>query len=177
MNVAAVSYHFGDKERLYVEALKYAHACSMQGPFPDAPADVSAVEKLRAFIAVMVARVHVPASPTAMQLVMREMAHPGKAAEAVVGEFVRPIAFRLRDILRELMPGADERRVLMTTFSVIGQILFYRQNRPVAELIFGRESVEALDVAAVTGHVTRFTLAALGLAEAYPTVACERGAS
>ena len=46
----------------------------------------------------------------------------------------------------------------------VSQILFYRQNRRVAELIFGKEAVAALGVEAVTEHVTRFTFAALGLA-------------
>jgi AcrR family transcriptional regulator len=164
MNVAAVSYHFGDKERLYVEALKYAHVCSFEGPLPEPPAGATPADKLRGFIAAMAARMHVPVSPTATQLVMRELAHPGKAGEAVVREHIQPLAFRLRDVLRELLPGADERKLLMVGFSVISQILFYRQNRRVAELIFGKEAVAALGVEAVTEHVTRFTFAALGLA-------------
>jgi hypothetical protein len=53
----------------------------------------------------------------------------------------------------------------MTGFSVIAQCLFYRQNRPVAELIFGKAAIDALEVDAVTEHVVRFTLAALGQAE------------
>src|SRR5688500_18362081 len=64
MNVASVSYHFGDKERLYVEALKHAHVCSMRGPpFPEPTPETPPAEKLRGFIEVMVARMHVPASP------------------------------------------------------------------------------------------------------------------
>ena len=50
----------------------------------------------------------------------------------------------------------------MIGFSVMGQCLFYRQNRRVAELIFGKDDVDALDLAAVSDHVVRFTLAALG---------------
>jgi hypothetical protein len=105
---------------------------------------------------------HAPARPTSMKLVMREMADPGKAAHVVVDEFVRPMAFALREHLRAVMPGLDEKRLLMTGFSVIGQCLFYRQNRPVAELIFGKDALAALDLDAVAGHVVRFTLAALG---------------
>ncbi|MDB5306829.1 MAG: acnR [Gemmataceae bacterium] len=173
VNIAAISYYFGDKERLYVECLKAAHDCADAGPesMPSWPDGTAAVDKLRAFIGIMVGRTHAPARPTAMQLLMREFAHPSAAGQEVILQYIRPKAFRLRDILHELLPGADPRRLLMTGFSVMGQILFYRQNRPVAELIFDKEAVDALDAAAVADHVTRFTLAALGLEPPYPLAA------
>ena len=166
VNVAGINYYFGGKEELYVEAVKQAHTCAGRlDTFPVPPPGTPPVERLRGFLREMVTRMHAPASPTAMKLMMREMADPGKAADVVVNEFIRPVAFALRDILRELLPDLDEQRVLMVGFSVMGQCLFYRQNRPVAELIFGKQAVAALDVDAVAEHVTRFTLAALGLAD------------
>lgn len=165
-NIAAVNYYFGDKERLYIEAVKQAHACAgRMDSLSVLPPDVSPVEKLRLYIREMVRRVHAPTSPTAVKLMMREMANPGKAAHVVVTEFIQPAAFRLRDILRELLPHLDEQRLLLTGFSVVGQCLFYRQNRPVAELVFGKETIAALNVDAVADHVVQFTLAALGHAE------------
>lgn len=163
-NIAAINYYFGDKERLYIEAVKYAHTCATHSdtfPKPDPGAPPAA--KLERFIREMVRRMHAPARPTSMKLMMREMAAPGKAAHVVVQEFIQPMAFALWDILRELLPHRDEKELLMTGFSVIGQCLFYRQNRPVAELIFGKEAIDALDVDAVADHVVRFTLTALGV--------------
>ncbi len=166
VNIAAVNYYFGGKEGLYIEAVKHAHDCAgrMDG-FPKPPPGTPPAEKLRGFIREMVHRMHAPASPTSMKLMMREMADPGKASHVVVTEFIQPVAFMLREILREMLPKLDESRLLATGFSVIGQILFYRQNRPVSELIFGKKVVDALDVELVTEHITRFTLAALGHAE------------
>ena len=103
-----------------------------------------------------------PARPAAMQLTMREMADPGRAAHVVVEEFIRPMADRLRGIVRELMPDAPEEQTLMVGFSVIGQLLYYRQNRPISEILFGRDAIGALSAEAVGAHVARFTLAALG---------------
>jgi AcrR family transcriptional regulator len=170
VNIAAINYYFGDKERLYVECLKAAHDCADAGSdqTPEWPTGTPAVEKLRGFIEIMVGRTHAPARPTALQLLMREFANPSAAGQEVILRYIQPKAFWLRDILRELLPGADPRRLLMTGFSVIGQILFYRQNRPVAGLIFGQEAVAALGPAAVADHITRFTLAALGLEPPYP---------
>jgi AcrR family transcriptional regulator len=165
-NVAAVNYYFGDKEHLYIEAVKRAHTCAgRMDTFPVPPAGAPPLDKLRGFVREMVTRMHAPASPAAMKLMMREMADPGKAAHVVVTEFIQPAAFALRAILRELLPHLDEQHLLMTGFSVMGQCLFYRQNRPVSELIFGKEAVAALDADAVADHVVRFTLAALGHAE------------
>jgi AcrR family transcriptional regulator len=163
VNIAAVNYYFHDKETLYVEAVKHAHACTgRREKMPTFPPGTPPIEKLRAFLRPMIAQMHAPAHPKAMKLMMREMSDPGKAAHVVVAEFIQPAAFALRDILRELLPHLDEPRLLMTGFSVIGQCLFYRQNRPVSELIFGKAAIDALDVSAVADHVVRFTLAALG---------------
>jgi AcrR family transcriptional regulator len=175
-NVAAVNYYFGGKEQLYIEAVKRAHTCAARlDTFPVPPAGAPPVEKLRGFVREMVTRMHAPASPAAMKLMMREMADPGKAAHVVVTEFIQPAAFALRAILRELLPHLDEQRLLMTGFSVMGQCLFYRQNRPVSELIFGKAAVDALGVESVADHVVRFTLAALGLAEPLGPPAKKRG--
>jgi len=166
VNLASIKYYFGDKEGLYIEAVKHAHFCSsVGGPVPDFPVELPAVAKLEMFIRGMVARMHGPARPSSMKLMMREMAHPGKAAHVVVQEFIQPMAFRLRAILRELLPGFPEPKILMLGFSVIGQILYYRQNRPVSELIFDKPQVDALSEAMVAEHIVRFTLAALGHAE------------
>jgi AcrR family transcriptional regulator len=162
-NVAAVNYYFGDKEKLYIEAVKHAHRCTARADsMPAFPPGTPPVEKLRAFLREMVTRMHAPASPKAMKLMMREMADPGKAAHVVVTDFIQPAAFLLRDILQELLPHLDEPHLLMTGFSAIGQCLYYRQNRPVSELIFGKAAMDALDVDSVAEHVIRFTLAALG---------------
>ena len=164
-NIAAVNYYVGDKEQLYIEDVKRAHTCT--GPMDELPItpDMPPVEKLRVFVRAMATKMHAPVSASAMKLMMREMSDPGRAAHVVVTEFIQPAAFALRAILRELLPDLSDERLLMTGFSVMGQCLFYRQNLRVAELIFGKEQVAALDAAAVADHVVQFTLAALGHAE------------
>jgi AcrR family transcriptional regulator len=163
VNIAAVNYHFGDKERLYVETVKRAHTCNARDlPIEELdPPGTSPVVRLERFIRGMVASMHTPARPSAMKLMMREMADPGKAAGTVVDEFIRPLAFRLKGILRELLPDVPEPRLLMTGFSVISQCLFYRQNRPMMGLVFGPEAVGVLTVDMVADHVVGFTLAAV----------------
>lgn len=162
-NVAAVNYYFGDKENLYVEAVKFAHACSIsESDLPDWPAGTPAKTKLEAFIRGMVRSMHGPVRPSSLQLLMRELAHPSPATTAVVREYIRPMAMGLWEIVGEMFPHMDEHRRLMIGFSVVGQCLYYRQNRVVSELLFGTDAVGALDEQKVADHIVTFTLAALG---------------
>ena len=82
-NIAAVNYHFGDKEALFVEAVKSAYACATEGLPPTWPPGTPPVEKLRTFIRMMATVMNGPVRPSALQLMMREMANP---SPAVVGE-------------------------------------------------------------------------------------------
>ena len=165
-NIAAINYYFGDKERLYIEAVKFAHrGCTQGEPFPDWPAGTPAIDKLRDFIRVMVARMLSPQSPESLQLMMREMAHPTAACIEVVQEYIKPIAEKLREILAELLPEASQRQRTLSAFSIVGQCIFYRHHRAVAALLIGEQAFAQLDAELVTAHITAFTLQALGLAE------------
>ena len=177
MNVAAINYHFGDKERLYIETVRHAHACSLAeaGPTPEF-AGLPPAERLRAFVAAMLKNMDGPVRPESMQLLMRELSQPSPATISVVEDFIRPMALGLFAILAELLPDLPDRQRLMVGFSIVGQCLYYRQNRNVSTLLFGAAAVDDLSLAAVTEHITRFTFAALGLAGDYPSVVRTEGA-
>lgn len=163
-NIAAVNYYFGDKERLYIETVKYAHQACIAGlPMPDWGPDVPPVQKLRDFIQVMVLRMLRPQRPASLQLMMRELAAPTEACAVWVQEYIRPMAETLREILRDLLPGRSLPQLYLTGFSIVGQCLFYRQNRAVIGLLLGEGEFEQLEVEQVVEHVTRFTLQGLGL--------------
>jgi TetR/AcrR family transcriptional regulator, regulator of cefoperazone and chloramphenicol sensitivity len=177
MNIAAINYHFGDKERLYIETVKNAHLASKGiEALPEFPAGVSAIEKLKYLISSMVEHMTAPVRPESVQLLMRELAHPSPATVAVVQEYIQPMAFGLFAILNELLPLMPEKQRLMIGFTIVGQCLYYRQNRTVSELLFGPEAISQLSTEAITQHILRFTLAALGLAGAYPNVVQAEGA-
>lgn len=166
MNVAAINYHFGDKERLYVEVVRHAHACTVA---PDEAGDLlgpgeltgTPRERLRLIVGHIARQMLKPVRPASAKLLMRELSQPSAATREVVESFIRPLMLRLRGVLGEMMPGRPEGDCLLYGWSVVGQCLFYRQNRVVLELLHGRETLDALDPRAVADHVARLVLAGI----------------
>src|SRR5215510_14790124 len=91
-NIAAVNYYFGDKQRLYVEAVVQAHRWRMeQLPLPNWEAYTSAETKLADFITTFIRRVRSePGGTWHTRLMMREMANPTTACAALVQSSIRP---------------------------------------------------------------------------------------
>jgi TetR/AcrR family transcriptional regulator, regulator of cefoperazone and chloramphenicol sensitivity len=163
-NIAAINYYFGDKERLYAETVKAAHiCCNSTVPLPEWTTGVPAEQKLRDFIHVMMQRMFEAQRPTALQLMMREMATPSPAVAEVVRDYVRPMAQVLSGILAELIPDVPEGRRFLFGLSIVGQCLFYRTNRSVLVHLMGEENFEKLDVNRLAAHIADFTLRGLGV--------------
>ena len=165
-NIAAVNYYFGGKEQLYVEAVKVAH-CSRDFNATEWPAGSAPALKLRQFVHRMMTNLLDPSRPDWHgRLMMREMADPTAACAAVVDAFIRPMALHLRAIVCELLPStASESEISLACFSVVGQCLFYRVHRPIVVQLVGEAEHATYDVERLTDHITRFSLAALGVKE------------
>jgi AcrR family transcriptional regulator len=164
-NLAAVNYYFGDKQRLYLEVVGYAHRGLSSKPVVDFPPDMPPAEKLRRFIedSLVGLDLEQQGPEWGRRLMMREMAEPSEACMALVDAFVRPKAEALRQILAELLPPETPQvQRHMIAFSIVGQYLFHGLHRPMAVLLVGEEMSRSFDVARVADHITRFTLAALG---------------
>jgi TetR/AcrR family transcriptional regulator, regulator of cefoperazone and chloramphenicol sensitivity len=163
-NVAAVNYHFGDKEQLYVQTVLDAHRCGMELGQDDAAVAAAPAEQLRSFIHHFLTHVLAINHPEDWRhrLMLREMLHPTSASDVLVRESIRPHFERLQQIMRQFCPDADERKLNALSFSVIGQCLHYRMARPVTERLIGPEAFHALDLDFLTDHITSFCLAALG---------------
>jgi AcrR family transcriptional regulator len=168
-NVAAVNYHFGSKEELYVATVLEAHRCGMEGMPESFPEHGTAAEQLRAFVHHFLSNV-VAISQSGRwhhALMLREMLEPTAAAEVLVNEAIRPRFQRLLGILSRICPEADERRLNALAFSVVGQCLHYKMAGKLASTLLGEQAYESLmDLEFLSDHIASFCLAALGLAPA-----------
>ena len=72
------------------------------------------------------------------------------------------MADRLHVIVAELLPDFPFERRILVGFSVVGQCLYYRQNRPVGEVLFGRAVTDHFTADVLADHIASLTLAGLG---------------
>jgi len=166
-NLAAVNYHFGDKERLYIESVKRAHRSrAEQIPMPHWPAGTPAAQKLHDFIYTFLCRVLDDEGPGwQCQLMMRELAQPTAACEELVRDYIRPHFAVLQQIIAELVPptvGEVERHHI--GFSIVGQCIHYRVAQPIVRLLVSPKEYQQYDPRRLAEHISRWSLAALGAA-------------
>jgi AcrR family transcriptional regulator len=166
VNVAAVNYYFGDKQRLYIESVKHAHEERVrQVPLPEWPPDRPAADKLRDFVTNMVERMLGFGQPQwQVRLMLREILQPTDACRELVEDYIRPHFALLVSILDELCGGRmgqpQLRRVAM---SIIGQCFVYRAAGDVIGMLIPADELRSLHAPReLAAHVTRFALAALG---------------
>jgi len=150
-NIAAINYHFGDKETLYAEVLRYAHGKALEKypPLLDISADAPPEKKLRAFVLSFLLRIF-DKGPTA-------------ALDSLVEERMRPMAGQLWKIVAEILdcPPNDE-RVRLCGMSVVSQCVFYHHCRPVVSRLFPKHPPQdAASIERLADHITRFSLAAM----------------
>jgi AcrR family transcriptional regulator len=165
VNLAAVNYHFGDKERLYIETIKQAHRFRAdQVSLPAWSHDTPAEERLHDFVTTLLERMlNDPASCWHQQLMLRELAQPTAACEELVRDYIRPHFEMLLSIIDCLVPAetttADRQLI---AFSIIGQCIYHRVAQPVVRLLLDADAFSNLDVPRLADHITRFSLAAIG---------------
>jgi AcrR family transcriptional regulator len=161
-NVAAVSYHFGDKEKLYSEVLRYAHNCAIEKypPSLGLSADAPAEERLHAFVLSFLQRLMDEGRPAWHAKIMsREMAEPTGAMDSLVDEQIKPHFAYVRQVMTELLGRkADDQTIRLCCNSVVGQCLFYHFGQPVTRRLFPQKIFGMKDAPDIARHITHLTL-------------------
>jgi TetR/AcrR family transcriptional regulator, regulator of cefoperazone and chloramphenicol sensitivity len=163
-NIAAVNYYFGDKQRLYIEAVVQAHRWRLeQFPLPEWPKGTPPETRLADFITTFIRRVRSgPDGTWHAKLMMREMANPSAACGELVQSTIRPQFEILLKLLRELLPAdVSQEQLRLTAFSIVGQCLFYHFADPVIRNLLSAEEYASMHVELLANHITRFSLASI----------------
>ncbi len=163
-NIASINYHFGDKERLYIESVKLAHREMLQSmPLPQWPPGVPAAAKLHGFIYTFLCRVLNRDDNWQRRLMLREIAQPSAACEELAREYIRPQFTVLLGILDELLPRETPDVVRhRAAFSIVGQCLHYLIAGPIVRWLVPPDEVAQNVPEQLAAHIWRFSLAALG---------------
>lgn len=164
-NIAAVNYHFGDKERLYMAVLRYvskAHADKYPAHI-DLSSEATAEQRLRAYIHSLLHRIFDEGRPGWHTKIMaREMIEPTRALDMVVEEGARPFHQELGSIVRDLLgPEASQDTVRLCTLSILGQCAYYHHARQVIRRLYPEQKYGAEDIERLADHVIKFSLGGL----------------
>jgi AcrR family transcriptional regulator len=164
-NVAAVNYHFGDKEKLYSEVLRYAHGCAIDKypPSLGLPSDAPAEKRMHAFVLSFLQRLLDEGRPAWHAKIMsREMAEPTGAMDSLVDQQIKPHFAYIRQVVIDLLGRkGDEEGIRLCCNSVIGQCLFYHFGQPVTQRLFPKRVFSMKDAPEIARHITKLTLAGI----------------
>jgi TetR/AcrR family transcriptional regulator, regulator of cefoperazone and chloramphenicol sensitivity len=165
VNVAAINYHFGDKESLYKEVvMRWEKEAFSKYPLkPDAAETASPEERLTIFVRFFLLRMLDEGRPSWFgKLVAREFIEPTAAMDILVEDAIRPSYLLLSSIVRDIIgKGASEEGIRLCSASIVGQCLYFHNSRPVLKALYGPDKLDITDIEKIAEHIARFSIAAM----------------
>lgn len=165
VNLNAINYHFGDKQRLYQLVIETAHETTVEDEDLHKARDgnLSPERRLHAFVSAFLRRAIANRPPLRVgRLMAMEMAEPTEALDMVVQKFIKPRFDLLREIVRQILGDqASEPQADLCAESVIGQCLHLVLGRSVIVRLIPHLTYTPENIEQVADHVTRFSVAAI----------------
>ncbi len=165
VNIAAVNYHFRDKEQLYGAVLQYAHRHAIESHPPEGGLgpDATPEERLDAFVRSLLRRLTDTGRPSWHGLLMiREITQPTAALDTLVEGSMRPLYEYVCAIVSGLLgPKAEPPRVRLCASSVIGQCMHFQVSREILLRLNPDITYDADGMEAIARHIVQFSLAAI----------------
>jgi TetR/AcrR family transcriptional regulator, regulator of cefoperazone and chloramphenicol sensitivity len=166
-NLAAINYHFGSKENLYVEAWKYSFEKSVEkyppegGVLPDYPAE----KRLRGRILSFLKRIADPETYE-IDIILKEMANPTGLLTSVIAMKVEPLDRDFISLIKELMGrGAKADHVGFCYMGLVsmcfGPMLHLRSGNEDSQIQRPEFIPLDLGVERLADYIVRFSLAGI----------------
>lgn len=163
-NIAAVNYHFRDKESLYAATFEHVQQFEQEHyPLDAFESSGTPQERLVAFIRIMCLRLFDRGRPIwHIKLMTREMIDPTLVMDAIVVKSIKPKFEILTNIVGENL-GLPARHDVteMCAASVIGQVVHYHHCREVTKRLCSGWQEGTTFIDDLVSHVAWFSLRAL----------------
>jgi AcrR family transcriptional regulator len=180
VNLGAIQYHFGSKEKLFIAAIRQMmeqSACMQMRANLERPAQSKREAAVRLYQAIHFFMDHIlhPEGPQVCRLIFREMLSlTGEEKEmtealvsSVVENFSRPSEEAFKEVLRVIVPQAPDALLRRSARSIAGQCTFYVSHRAFIERLDGIDVAESPAFGETVDHIFRFSLRALGCSESF----------
>lgn len=164
-NIAAVNYHFGNKESLYDACWRHAFEITatvypIEGSLAEDP---TLEDCLFSYANAILHRIFSEdESGLFAKLLHRELSNPTLALERITTDALFPQSRFLGEMVRtELGPHIDDEQVELCMHSVIGQCAFYNFGRGLRERVLGLKGMTEEDIQCIARHIARFSMGGL----------------
>ena len=163
-NIASVNYHFGDKERLYLEAWRYAFNQELDNHPSDggiaeaAPAEQRLAGRIRSLIARVA-----DDNSYSFAIINKEMAQPTRLLADILEKEINPQRLQMLALLKECLgQAATEQRIQYCHTSIMGQCFqLLRLKHMQSARNFPHYPGDLSDSKAFAEHVVQFSLAGI----------------
>jgi AcrR family transcriptional regulator len=162
-NVAAINYHFGSKDGLYVAVLRevfpqdeYNFATDRSEP---------AEQRLYAFLRTLASEIYERGNGMIAQrwaIFLREMAKPSDNLDFIVRRQVQPRADELRDIVAAILgPNAPEQVLAYASSNIWALMLDHLLTQPILDRLSPQRPAVQGNMDTFVDHVVKFSLGGL----------------
>lgn len=165
VNVAAINYHFRDKEGLYSAVLEdvFHKGFTRFPPTLKETTDAKPQQRLRAFIRGMFYRLQSHEGWGGMsgqgRLIARELVDPSPAFENIVDKYIKPHKDLLVSIIADIMgDNPDEEKLLPCAISIIGQCIYYALASSLIQKVGGQIAPTENNLDQLADFVYQFSL-------------------
>lgn len=164
-NIAAVNYHFGDKESLYDAVWRRAFAITASTYPIDAglPEKPTLEDYIFAYASAMLHRIFSEDEAGLFpKLLSHELAGPTLALEKIARDALFPQGRHLRAVIAPALgENPDEQTVCRCMHSVTGQCAFFNVSRGLREQVIGSKTMTEEEIQQHARHIARFSVGGL----------------
>lgn len=160
-NVAAVNYHYGGKDALYMAVLEVVFPSDEYERYTSD--DTEPAERLRQYLRKLVREIYERGNNIVTErwsIFLREMAKPSKNLDFIVKRQVQPRADELRDIVSAFLgPDVSDRVLAFTSSSVWILLLDHLLTQPILDrLTPKRPAIREDNIDEFVEHVLKFSI-------------------
>jgi AcrR family transcriptional regulator len=165
-NVALVKYHFGDKQELFREVVRYAgDADAKMALLTQARKEnANPCEALRQIIHGALERLTARREQTGLllRLMMKEVTNPSNVWTDEIECSFHPIYDQFRTVVGQILGlPMDDTKTRLCTHSIIGQFAHYAHARPILSRLWPEMQMTPAQIDMIATHIGDFSLAYL----------------